>query len=554
MMAVVDRRLKRQVEEVELKRTDTPRIGIDSIVISAPQTNFSSEELGKAIGVDPERISDGLGIEKTRLPIFSQSNVTMVADAIYLFIKNLEKNGSLEDLLDAPPKNIYFATESNDDYSRPEAEVALGLIYSKLLSENDAFYRPYVDLFKHAELKQTTFACAGVGLVLSDAVANIKMSSDSGRLESSIILSVDTAVYDSVRAPNAEMTQGSGATLMWIKKDPKLIDVDYTFGYGRFNMPYPDFTKFGINTPKVYGRFSEIGYVYAVAQAFEDLERNSKDKEGFLRAIDAFVSHVPFPKQAIYFASFLWEHYMKVYDKKMFEDLQNRDDLGVSPLNGNSLVELITKKIEDFRGLNENDLIGYIANDKEIKEYWDWLKRLRTQVDSNQKSTIRKEFSDFLDRFNIKSALKLPSVVGNSYTGSTVMAMASLLYNSMDNIDSIKNTVAVFYGSGLIAKAYKLNIIATPDDIANRLVISMNQYQDIALTSDMYKPMHDALLKGDAARTTNPKVDLIEQSAKLLRGDALPVGFHIRKRNDDGTWEAAYVDGEGNPATILPRF
>lgn len=544
MMAVVDRRLKRRVEEVELKRTDTPRIGIDSIVISAPQTNFSSEELGKAIGVDPERISEGLGIEKTRLPIFSQSNVTMVADAIYLFIKNLEKNGSLEDLLDAPPKNIYFATESNDDYSRPEAEVALGLIYSKLLSENDVFYKPYVDLFKHAELKQTTFACAGVGLVLSDAVANIKMSSDLGRLESAIILSVDTAVYDSVRAPNAEMTQGSGATLMWIKKDPKLIDVDYTFGYGRFNMPYPDFTKFGINTPKVYGRFSEIGYVYAVAQAFEDLERNSKDKEDFLKGIDAFVSHVPFPKQAIYFASFLWEHYMKVYDKKMFEDLQNRDDLGVSPLNGNSLVELITKKIEDFRGLNENDLIGYITNDKEIKDYWNWLKRLRTQ----------KEFSDFLDRFNIKSALKLPSIVGNSYTGSTVMAMASLLYNSMNDIDSIKNTVAVFYGSGLIAKAYKLNIIATPDDIANRLVISMNKYPDIALTSDMYKPMHDALLKGDAARTTNPKVDLIEQSAKLLRGDALPVGFHIRKRNDDGTWEAAYVDEEGNPATILPRF
>ena len=555
MMAVIDKQSKAQVNDIiELKMHDKPRIGIDSIVVSAPQTNFSSEELGKAIGVDPKRISEGLGIEKTRLPIFSQSNVTMVADSIYLFIKNMEKNGSLEDLLDEPPKNIYFATESNDDYSRPEAEVALGLIYSKLLNENEAFYRPYIDMFKHAELKQTTFACAGVGLVLSDAVANIKMSFDSGRLESAIILSVDTAVYDSVRAPNAEMTQGSGATLMWIKKDPKLIDVDYTFGYGRFNMPYPDFTKFGINTPKVYGRFSEIGYVYAVAQAFEDLERNSRDKEGFLKSIDAFVSHVPFPKQAIYFASFLWEHYMKVYDKKMFEDLQNRDDLGISPLNGNSLVELITKKIEDFRGLNENDLIDYIANDNEIKDYWDWLKRLRTQINSNQKSAIRKEFSDFLDRFSIKSALKLPSIVGNSYTGSTVMAMAGLLYDSMDDIDSIKNTIAVFYGSGLIAKAYKLNIIATPDDIANRLVISMNRYQDITLTSDMYKPMHDALLKGDAARTTNPKVDLIEQSAKLLRGDALPVGFHIRKRNDDGTWEAAYVDEEGNQATILPRF
>lgn len=144
MMAVIDKQSKAQVNDIiELKMHDKPRIGIDSIVVSAPQTNFSSEELGKAIGVDPKRISDRLGIEKTRLPIFSQSNVTMVADSIYLFIKNMEKNGSLEDLLDEPPKNIYFATESNDDYSRPEAEVALGLIYSKLLNENEAFYRPY---------------------------------------------------------------------------------------------------------------------------------------------------------------------------------------------------------------------------------------------------------------------------------------------------------------------------------------------------------------------------------------------------------------------------
>jgi 3-hydroxy-3-methylglutaryl CoA synthase len=96
-MAVIDKQSKAQVNDIiELKMHDKPRIGIDSIVVSAPQTNFSSEELGKAIGVDPKRISDRLGIEKTRLPIFSQSNVTMVADSIYLFIKNMEKTARLK--------------------------------------------------------------------------------------------------------------------------------------------------------------------------------------------------------------------------------------------------------------------------------------------------------------------------------------------------------------------------------------------------------------------------------------------------------------------------
>ena len=70
------------------------------------------------------------------------------------------------------------------------------------------------------------------------------------------------------------------------------------------------------------------------------------------------------------------------------------------------------------------------------------------------------------------------------------MGKAILLYNSKYSINSIKNTIAVFYGSGLIAKAYKLDIVAEPEDIANRLVISMNRYPDIPLASDAYKQLH----------------------------------------------------------------
>ena len=69
-----------------------PKIGISKLIVEAPQTYFSYVELANALNakdtkgrkVEPGKIKDGLGIEKARLPTYSQSNVTMAANAIYM--------------------------------------------------------------------------------------------------------------------------------------------------------------------------------------------------------------------------------------------------------------------------------------------------------------------------------------------------------------------------------------------------------------------------------------------------------------------------------------
>ena len=517
------------------------RIGINKVVIVAPNTYVSSQALEEATGQEPGKISKGLGISKARLPTYSQGNVTLAAQAIYDFVKNVSSDREDEaKLFSEPIEAIYYATESNDDFSRPEGILALDIAGSRLLMEDNAKYRPYVDMLRHIKMPQVTFACAGAGLSLSSVLDSIHAAYTFDRSVSALIISTDTAVYDSLRAPKAEATQGSAATLAWITKDPKLLSVEYSKGYGSFTAQFPDFTKFGNHNPKVYGVFSEIMYVYSVAEAFEDLEARYTGSGGPL-AIDAFVGHVPFPKQAIYFAGFLFEHVLKNYDKKKFEELQARPELGPSPIDGEKFTELMRGKLSAFRG-RSSEIVEYIANDPEITAYWKWLKILRAQP----------EFDGFTKSLNIENALVLPAQVGNSYTGSTQIALASELLHGTGTRFAI-----AYYGSGLTSATFFASRSAkSRKEIEDNIIVSFGN-DDMPLDVAQYREVHGNLLKGDAKRMMRVKTaNLINKDRKLLRlerGSPMPLGFYIRRRNDDGTWEAEYSDGQ-TMTEIMPRY
>jgi 3-hydroxy-3-methylglutaryl CoA synthase len=561
----------------KLNDSESVKIGINMMVVISPTTYMSSSELSKVTGEEVSKI-EHFGVKKQRLPTLSQSNMTMVADAIYEFIKRVSAWPDIEAKFFAePPKHIHFGTESNDDFSRPEVTPALGMALSKLLNEDEARYRKYLNVFRETEPGQRTFACAGGGLAMSDAVAEVKVAHDFGRSESEIIITADTAVYDPTRAKNAEKTQGAAATLMWITKDPELVEIKYSRGYGRFSMPFPDFTKFGYNTPKVYGEASNIAYIYAVAQAVEKLEAAYSAKPEavnvLLRSnviperiksvigsitkkinpgIDgvsfsnmyAFVSHVPYPKQARESAGYLFAHYLKRFNPKLLDDIQKRDGVGADPLEGRKLTDVITEKLASFSGSREKDLVGYLENDKEIKAELAWVKRLMKQ----------QEFDAFIDRLHINEALELPSVVGNSYTTSLPVALASLLRHVTDshhNVEEPKHAVLAFYGSGLVAKAFLVEIKATQRS-REHLIISMERNQDIPISADQYVQLHTRLVRGDAMRTMTDG-SLVEMNMNFLDG-RLPRGFNLVRRHSDGTWEGVYVDGDGKQRDVVPRF
>lgn len=489
------------------------------------------------------KIRKGLGVETIRLAGHSESNATFVADAIYEFARKImQEKDALAKLRAEPVRTIYYATESNPDRSRPELEVSLLMASSKLLDEDEKKYREIVEMFRHAKVVPVTYACVGGVVSLHEAATRVHMSTHEARPESAIVVSADTAYYDSRKAPGAEATQGAAAALMWITSSPRLVAVDSRFG--SYHVTLSDFTKFVDETPEVHGRFSEMAYVFTVARALESLEEELGHGKGrnatLLNELDFFICHVPFPKQAEYLTSFLFVHWIKNHNPKLYTDIQAREGVGNEPLGAYThLTDLMESKFRLFNAApgttrHEQEIISHIENDPEIRAYWDWLKVVRKAP----------EFEEFLKDLHVRDALKIPSNVGNSYSNSIFVSMASLLQHvyGVQGAQGGATGVMAGYGSGAQAMTYIIKVMAGPESVKRDLSVLLNDNPKYQLSADQYLELHGSQIKGDSIRLTSGE-DLVEKDKRMLRSETLPQGFHVRKRNKDGTGEYVYSDG-----------
>ena len=492
------------------------------------------------IWVSPGLIGGGLGIENIKLPGFSEGNATYVANALYKFIKQVTTSPeSLKELVAQPIRSIYYASESNSDRSKPELETALQMVYSVLLMEKDgkARYGDIIDMFNYARPVPITYACAGGGIALMDAVNEVNASVLNNRLCSALVITADTAIYDSRKAPRADCTQGAAATLMLIKSDPQLAIV--LDKMGSFHSSFHDFTKYIDETPIVHGKFSEIIYVYMVAKAVEALEK-SFNGEDLLKNTNYFITHVPFPKQAKYFAGSLYVHYLRMKHPALLKRMEK--EIGDEPLAGyKNFTGMIDDKLSKFNndpnvGLRkEREIIEHIEGDKDIKAYWNWLKKVREQP----------EFKDFLARFKIEEVLGMSANVGNSYTGSVHVAYAGLMANALENasIDTPKRLVLCYYGSGAVAQANVLDMIATAEVVKDRLSVRLDTKNN-QLDVEQYLTLHRYHLMGESARFREIRNAHEKDMKEMLRSDVMPEGFYIVSRNADGAGKYIYSDGK----------
>ncbi len=522
-----------------------PDIGIERMVVTTPGAAIRSADLESELGFENGKISGGLRINEVRLPGITENNSTMVANGLYKFIKDVASDGkTMAKLRKEPIRSIYFATESNPDRSRPEIEPSLLMVASYL--PKDSAYDEIIGMLKRARVVPITYACVGGVLALGEAINDVAVGSYASQKGSSIVISVDTSVYSDMRAKNAEGTQGAAAALMWITENPSLVSFPIDVAQHAFHGPFSDFTKYGEETPLVHSTFSKIMYVYAVAEAFEDAERTSAERMG-IDNIDFIIAHVPFPKQTEYFIGFLYAHYLRRYDRGKLSEIERREGVGEEPLAGaEGFTDLIRQKISAFNGKgakSDLELISMIEKDAEISAYWNWTGALRKQ----------KEFSEFKKRLMIDKALQIPSLVGNSYSASVFVSLASLLSNaSSGGLEDIYG-VMIGYGSGAQAVERPLTMHASQSG-SGKLVIDMGK--PFYLNGKSYRELHDKwLVKGEASRMIrrSGEEDLLHEEEKFLGGAIHTEGFHVRRKNPDGTGEYFYVDESGKVEDIRIR-
>ena len=524
--------------------SDAVEVGIERMVISAPGIAIRSSALEEELGFGSGKISEGLMIKEIRLPGPSQSNATMMADGLYRFIKDIAGDGeALKKLKKEPIRSIYFSTESSPDRSRPELEPAILMACSKLAMESSA-YADITEMLKRARVVPITYACVGGVLALGDAVNEVTLGTYRADGGSALVIAADTSVYSDDRAKNAEGTQGAASALMWITRDPSLVSV-YNGGWpSAFHGAFADFTKYGEETPFVHAKFSKMMYAYALAESLEAMEGKGTYPE--LDKLDFFIAHVPFPKQTEYFMGFLYAHYLRHYDSNMLKEIEGRDGVGPEPIRGHSgFTDMMRAKINEFNlggTFSESEFVDKIENDPELWKYWDWTGKLRKQD----------EFRRFKKDFMMEKALEKPSLVGNSYSASVFVSLASLLSNISGN--GRLSGMMMGYGSGAEAVGHPIAVNPKQEAMRDKLRIDLGR--PVYLGGKAYRDLHAQLVKGEAKRMmrTDKKEDLASEERRITGTNRLPQGFHVRSKNCDGTGEYFYVDAEGNETDICIRI
>ena len=506
------------------------------------------------------KIVQGFGIKEIRLPGYSESNVTFVADAIYRFVKDIGNNEQESKHFVDHIKAIFYSTESNSDRSKPDVQIALQLVMSKLLADDERKYRPFVEALKRVRPTPITYACVGGVISLDSSLDKIKAVMFDKREATCLVITGDTAVYDSRTAAGAEVTQGAASTLMYIKRNPRLAEIHQIVegASGSFNESFFDFTKFFKATPFVHGKFSEFIYIFAIAKAFGRHGMREIFREISQEKLDFYLSHPPFPKQLVSRASFDFVEYMKLYDKKGMKELEAAVGREPLPKGVRSIVQYIDKRLYLFnrkpaRGgdMSEDEQLHCLQEDKNIIDYMKWLGEVRKTP----------QFARFTERLLIASAIELPSRIGNSYSSSVFVSLASLMQSHIDAVDRaarggvaemkrrLKGVVAG-YGSGSHSQLFSADVVAEcrPEDNCLRIGIDLNR---VEIGPEEYVRLHENLLEDDSMRLISAENLIEKDTAKLLRGESMPEGFRIYKRNQNGSGEYAYVkDGIAVPLPI----
>lgn len=252
------------------------RVGIEAIAVALPKRFLPIEELARARGIDPAKLTVGLGAREMAVPDPGEDTVALAATAVAKLLATSGVDRSRVGML-------VVGTETGVDHSKPVASFVQGL----------------VGLPREMRTFDTQHACYGATAALMAASDWIASGSAEGRV--AIVVASDIARYGLRTA--GEPTQGGGAVALLVSEDPQLLELDRVSG--TFSTDVHDFWRpIGRREAVVDGHYSIQCYLDAVAGAYRGwreraIRRELVDGRSLASEQLARIAyHVPFCKMA----------------------------------------------------------------------------------------------------------------------------------------------------------------------------------------------------------------------------------------------------------------
>jgi len=181
--------------------------GIDAISFSIPSLYLPVPELAVNRNIAPEKLTQGLGLQRMSLLDVHQDVVTMASNAAWFLMKQ-------ENLQPHEISRIYVGTESGVDSSKP--------IASYVISNLEQIYGQAS--FRRCDVVDLTFACIGAMDAMHNCLDYVRVNPD----KKAIVIASDLAKYD--LESTGEYTQGAGAIAMLITSDPSILSISNHVG------------------------------------------------------------------------------------------------------------------------------------------------------------------------------------------------------------------------------------------------------------------------------------------------------------------------------------
>lgn len=382
-------------------------VGIDALAVHVPRlyldlrdewARVRAPELGEpSVEQLVGKVTKGVGVTEMAVPDAHEDAATLAAMAA---VKAITHAG-------IDPRDvgtIAVGTETTVDQSKSMSAYVLGMIEAHFGVE-----------LRRVGAPQFQFACIGATYALESAVNAFRAGEATKPY--SLVIATDVSKYPLKSA--GEYTQGAGAVAMLVSEEPRLLALDPRVA-GTITRDERDFFRpNGLSTAVVDGKYSIDVYLGAIAEATQMyLER----ARGELRRpgaridelADHLLFHVPFPRMSEYAA-------LRVLGDAWRADPFLRPTIAAAA-----------------PGLLEADLETNAALRKEAEK-------------ALAKSAL---FRDCYEK-RIEPSLGLSRRIGNIYSGSMYLALASLLETAPSRAALAGTRAAFFsYGSGASARVF----------------------------------------------------------------------------------------------------
>lgn len=377
--------------------TQTPKtvVGIDDIAVAVPKLFISTlGEFARARGIEPAKLARGIGVERMAVPDAHEDAATMAASSV---LELMRKN----DLLPEEVGRIYIGTESGVDEAKAIGTYVIGMLERVYGSGS----------FQECSTVEFKSACIAATYALENAAYWLRAEAgeeegdegnDGGSGQSrgrvGIVVATDIARYE-LNSPG-EYTQGAGSVALLVKRDPRLLALDPVMGV--FTRDENDFFRpIGMKCAVVNGKYSNLCYLAAMDGAFYSYKKRALGR-GMIRLEDGqcttdhltnIIFHIPYPRMAEYAAASILRREWR--DLPRWRDVE--EEIGPEP------------RCEEFEGQ---------------KEY------LSAEGDYKRRFSKSAKFLEAYEK-KVKPSTLISSVVGNIYTGSIYLGIASLLEQNL---------------------------------------------------------------------------------------------------------------------------